>query len=184
MTESHTVTQLLRAWRGGDREALDRLIPLVYAELRRLAGRAMRGERPEHTLQTTDLVHEAYLRLAGADVEWQDRVHFFATAARVMRRILVDHAKAKRRAKRGGGARKISLENVALVSKEASADFLALDEALSRLEARDERKCRAVECRFFAGMTHEETAAALGVSPATVDRELRLAKAWLYRELN
>jgi RNA polymerase sigma factor (TIGR02999 family) len=184
MTETQTVTQLLRAWRGGDREALDRLMPLVYEELHRLASRSMRGERSDHTLQTTALVHEAYLRLAGAEVEWRDRVHFFATAARVMRRILVDHAKAKRRRKRGGGAKKVSLDQVALVGPEPPQDLLALDEALSRLEARDERKCRVVECRFFAGMTHEETAAALGVSPATVDRELRMAKAWLSRELS
>jgi RNA polymerase sigma factor (TIGR02999 family) len=159
-------------------------MPVVYDELHRLASRAMRGERPDHTLQTTALVHEAYLRLAGAQVEWQDRVHFFATAARVMRRILVDHAKAKRRGKRGGGAMKIALDEAALVTPDPPHDLLALDEALSRLEARDERKCRIVECRFFAGMTHEETAAALGVSPATVDRELRVAKAWLVRELD
>lgn len=184
MTQPETVTELLRAWRRGDREALDRVMPLVYDELHRLASHAMRGEPRDHTLQTTALVHEAYLRLVGADVEWQSRVHFFATAARMMRRILVDHAKAKRRGKRGGGAKKVSLDEATLVTPDHPHDLLALDEALSRLETRDERKCRIVECRLFAGMTHEETAAALGVSPATVDRELRLAKAWLFRELD
>lgn len=183
MPEAHTITQLLHDWRRGDRQALDRLIPLVYDELRRLAQRAMRDERKDHTLQTTALVHEAYLRLLGADVPYEDRVHFFAMAARVMRRILVDHAKAKRRVKRGGSAVPVSLDEVALVAAEPSDDIVALDEALTRLEATDERKCRIVELKYFSGMTYDETAAVLGVSAATVDRELRLAKAWLYRAL-
>jgi RNA polymerase sigma factor (TIGR02999 family) len=164
---------------------MGQLIPLVYNELHRLAARAMQAEQTSHTLQTTALVHEAYLRLAGSggEVAWADRAHFFATAARVMRRVLVDHAKARRRQKRGGGAHRVTLDTAELVRQDPVPDLLVLDEALSRLEATDERKCRVIECRFFAGMTHEETAATLGVSPATVDRDLRLAKAWLAREL-
>jgi len=185
MTTSPTseVSRLLVAWRQGDQRALDSLMPLVYDELRRLAQSQMRGERPDHTLQTTALVHEAYLRLCGADVAWEGRVHFLAVAATVMRRILVDHARSRDRAKRGGGADPVALEEALAVSPERPEAVLALDEAIQRLSALDERKARAVELHFFGGLTYEETAAALGVSAATVDRELRLAKAWLYREL-
>ena len=177
------VSRLLVAWRQGDPRALDRLMPLVYDELRRLARIQMRGERTDHTLQTTALVHEAYLRLCGADVEWEGRVHFLAVAATVMRRVLVGHARSHDRAKRGGGADRIPLDEALAVSAERPEAVLALDEAIGRLSALDERKARAVELHYFGGLTYEETAAALGVSPATVDRELRLAKAWLYREL-
>ncbi len=183
MSEQETVTQLLHAWRRGDREALDKLTPLVYDELRRLAERAMRAERADHTLQPTALVHEAYVRLVEANVEWQDRVHFMATAATMMRRILVDHAKSKSRAKRGGGAAKVTLEEAVLVSNETSEDLVLLDEALNRLAEQDARKARVIELKYFGGLNYDETAEALGVSSATVDRELRMAKAWLYREL-
>jgi RNA polymerase sigma-70 factor (ECF subfamily) len=185
MTTSPTseVSRLLVAWRQGDQRALDLLMPLVYDELRRLAQGQMRGERPDHTLQTTALVHEAYLRLCGADVAWEGRVHFLAVAATVMRRILVDHARSRDRAKRGGGADPVALDEALAVSPERPEAVVALDEAIQRLSALDERKARAVELHFFGGLTYEETAAALGVSAATVDRELRLAKAWLYREL-
>jgi len=158
-------------------------MPLVYEELRRLAQIQMRGERSDHTLQTTALVHEAYLRLCGADVAWQGRVHFLAVAATVMRRVLVDHARSRDRAKRGGGADRVPLDEALAVSPERPEAVVALDEAIDRLSALDERKAHAVELHFFGGLTYEETAEALGVSPATVDRELRLAKAWLYREL-
>jgi len=177
------ISQLLVAWRNGDQDALQRLLPLVYNELHALARRHMRGERPDHTLQTTALIHEAYLRLCGADVAWEGRAHFLAVAAQTMRRILVDHARARSRDKRGGGIAPISLEAAAPVAPEASDELLALDEALTRLSALDERKAHAVELHYFGGLTYDETAAALDVSPATVDRELRLAKAWLYREL-
>jgi RNA polymerase sigma factor (TIGR02999 family) len=183
VSEQQTVTQLLQAWRRGDREALDKLTPLVYDELRRLAERAMRGERPDHTLQPTALVHEAYVRLVEANVEWKDRVHFMATAATMMRRILVDHAKSKGRAKRGGGAAKLTLEEAVLVSSEPSEDLVLLDEALSRLADQDERKARVIELKYFGGLNYDETAEALDISASTVDRELRMAKAWLYREL-
>ncbi|MGH9258362.1 MAG: sigma-70 family RNA polymerase sigma factor [Acidimicrobiales bacterium] len=177
------VSRLLLAWKGGDEAALERLLPLVYDELHALAQRRLRGERPDHTLQTTALIHEAYLRLVGADVAWEGRVHFLAVAAQTMRRILVDHARARGRAKRGGGARPITLDEGLAVAADTSSDIVELDEALQRLSTLDERKARAVELHYFGGLTYDETAAALGVSPATVDRELRLAKAWLYREL-
>ena len=177
------VSRLLVAWRQGDPHALERLLPLVYDELRRLARSQMRGERPDHTLQTTALVHEAYLRLCGADVAWEGRVHFLAVAATVMRRVLVDHARARGRAKRGGGVTPVALDESLAGSPDRPDAIVALDEAIERLSALDERKARAVELHFFGGLTYDETAAALGVSPATVDRELRLAKAWLYHEL-
>jgi RNA polymerase sigma factor (TIGR02999 family) len=181
--ERSPVTQLLKDWRGGDAEALNRLLPHVYDELRRVARRHMRGERGDHTLQTTGLVHEAYVRLVQSDVPWEDRVHFFAVAAGLMRRILVDHAKAHRRQKRGGGARRITLDEAALVSPEPDEDLLQLDRALTGLAEMDERKGKIVEMVYFGGMTYRETAAALEISEATVHRELRLAKAWLYREI-
>jgi RNA polymerase sigma factor (TIGR02999 family) len=184
MTTSPTeVSQLLLAWRRGDATALERLLPLVYDELHGLARRQMRGERPEHTLQTTALIHEAYLRLCGADVAWEGHVHFLAVAAQTMRRILVDHARARARDKRGGGAQAVPLNEGLAASPERTPDVVALDEAIARLSALDQRKARVVELHYFGGLTYDETAAALGVSTATIDRELRLAKAWLYQEL-
>ncbi len=177
------VSQLLLAWRRGDATALERLLPLLYDELHRIARQQMRGERPDHTLQTTALIHEAYLRLCGADVAWEGRVHFLAVAAQTMRRVLVDHARARGRAKRGGGVDAITLDEALAPSPERAPGIVALDEAIGRLSALDERKARAVELHYFGGLTYDETAAALGVSAATVDRELRLAKAWLHREL-
>jgi RNA polymerase sigma factor (TIGR02999 family) len=185
MTDAATteVSQLLMAWRQGDAAALQRLLPLVYDELHLLARRYMGQERPDHTLQTTALIHEAYLRLCGADVTWEGRVHFLAVAAQTMRRILVDHARARSRAKRGGGEGRVTLDEALAPAPDRPDELLSLDEALQRLSALDERKARAVELHYFGGLTYDETAAALGISQATVDRELRLAKAWLYREL-
>ncbi len=180
----NTVTQLLVAWRAGDRGVLDRLMPLVYQELHALAHRHMRGEREDHTLQTTALVHEAFLRLSGSDVKLQDRVHFFALAASTMRRVLVDHAKSKQRAKRGGGAVLLSIDAALDVSDAPSDDVISLDDALERLTQHDERKARVVELHYFAGLTYEEIATSLDVSVATVDRDLRFAKAWLYNDLS
>lgn len=175
------VSELLLTWRTGDRGALDRLIPLVHEELRRLAEQCMRGERPGHTLQPTALVHEAYLRLVDSDVAWQDRAHFFAVAATTMRRVLVDHARAKGRAKRGGHP--VSLEDSLLVAPDRADDFLVVNDALDRLAAQDARAARVVELHYFGGLTYEEAAEALGISAATVDRDLRFARAWLHRAL-
>lgn len=177
------VTRLLLRWRGGDREAFDQLLPLVYDELKTLAARHMRGERPSHTLQTTGLVHEAFARLVTMEVSWNDRVHFLRVAAQCMRRILVDHARARGSARRGGGGVRVTLEEAAIVSPAPSANLLALDEALSRLAGLDARKSEVVELHFFGGLTQNEIASALSVSRSTVDRELRQARAWLYREL-
>jgi RNA polymerase sigma factor (TIGR02999 family) len=177
------VTGLLLAWRGGDEAALEQLVPLVHEELHRIARGCMRGERAGHSLQATALVNEAYLRLIGAQqVDWQNRVHFLAVSARLMRRILVDFARSKRYQKRGGGAQAVSLDE-ALVVVEPGKDLVALDDALEALAKMDERKARVVEMRFFGGLTVEETASALGVSPDTVMRDWRIAKAWLLREL-
>lgn len=176
-------TALLRAWRGGDRDALDRLLPLVYDELSGLARHALRGERPDHTLQTRALVHEAYLRLVDADISFQDRAHFMAVAARTMRRILVDHARARLRDKRGGGAERVALDEAELPAPDRHLDILDLHAALERLAAFDARKAAIVELHFFGGLSYAETAEAVGVSAATVDRELRLAKAWLKVDL-
>jgi len=174
---------LLLAWRGGDEAALEQLVPLVHQELHRIARGCMRGERAGHSLQATALVNEAYLRLIGAQqVDWQNRVHFLAVSARLMRRILVDFARAKNYQKRGGGAQAVTLDE-ALVVVEPGRDLIAIDEALDALAKMDERKAKVVEMRFFGGLTVEETAAALGVSPDTVMRDWRLAKAWLMREL-
>ena len=177
------VTALLQQWRGGDREALDELMPIVYAELRRLAGRCLRSDRREHTLRATALVHEAYLQLMDADVGWQDRAHFYAVAARILRRILVQYARTRNRQKRGGGEAPIALEEAVLVAPEAASTVLELDEALKRLSELDPRKSDIIQLLFFGGLTYDETAAALEISPATVHRELKLAKAWLYREM-
>jgi RNA polymerase sigma factor (TIGR02999 family) len=177
------VTRLLQQWKGGDREALDELMPVVYDELRRLAGRCLHSERPGHTLRATALVHEAYLRLMDADIGFQDRAHFYAVAARVLRRILVEYARTRGRQKRGGGEEMVPLDEAVVVGPEAASTVLDLDEALQRLAALDPRKSDIVQLLFFGGMTYDETAAALEVSPATVHRELTLAKAWLHREL-
>jgi RNA polymerase sigma factor (TIGR02999 family) len=182
-SDRRTATLLLQAWRGGDRAALDRLLPVVYDELSRLAHGALRGERPDHTLQTRALVHEAYLRLLDADVPFQDRAHFMAVAARTMRRVLVDHARARRRDKRGGGAARIDLDRVDLAAPAAGLDVLDLHDALERLAAFDARKSSIVELHYFGGLSYDETAEAVGVSAATVDRELRLARAWLRVEM-
>lgn len=178
------ITQLLIDWRGGRQAALDELIPLVHDELRRIARGYMRREAEEHTLQPTAVVNEAYLRLIDAEVAWSDRVHFYAVAARLMRRILVDHAKAKRRDKRGGAAERVPLDEARVGAPEQDPDVLELDLALKGLAAFDERKSRIVELHYFGGLNYDETAQALGVSAATVHRELRLAKAWLHREMS
>ena len=179
------VTQLLVAWGNGNKAALEKLMPLVYDELRRLAHHYMRREHPGHTLQTTALVNEAYFRLVDQKhVHWQNRAHFFAISAQLMRRILIDHARSHQFVKRGGGAHKVSLDEVAVVAQEQAADLLALDDALRSLAAIDERKGRIVELRFFGGLSAEETAEALKISPRTVMREWSMAKAWLYRAIS
>ena len=186
---SSGVTQLLLEWRNGDPQALDKLTPIVYDELRRLAHHYMRHERSDHVLQTTALVHEAYLRLVGEDVEWQGREHFFAIAAGLMRRILVDYARRRRAKKRGGGVEKLSLEEAAQAADPAwtiapDTELLALDIALERLAAFDPRKSRIVELRFFGGLTIEEAGRVLGISHATVERDLKMAKAWLSQAMD
>lgn len=179
------VSQLLKEWSNGDQAALDRVVPIVYQELRRLAHHYMRRERPGHTLQTTALVNEAYMRLADyKKMRWQSRAHFFAVAAQVMRRILVEQARSKNFAKRGGGAEKISLDETAVVSAGRSAEVIAVDDALTELESWDPRKARIVELRFFGGLSIEETAEVMKISPTTVQREWRSAKAWLYKAIS
>jgi RNA polymerase sigma factor (TIGR02999 family) len=178
------VTELLRAWCQGDRAALDRLVPLVSTELHDLAHRYMRREPSGHTLQTTALVNEAYLRLIDATkVQWQDRAHFFAISANLMRRILVDHARARDYKKRGGGATRIDLDEGQIPTPEPGADVVALDEALDALAAFDPQGARIVELRFFGGLSVEETAEVIGVSPRTIKREWAAAKVWLLGEL-
>jgi RNA polymerase sigma factor (TIGR02999 family) len=180
---SASVSQLLAAWAARDPSALDRLVPLVYGELRRLAHHYMRGERPGHPLQTTALVNEVYLRLAGIKgLQWRDRAHFFAMAGTLMRRVLVDYARRQGRGKRGGGIAVTSLDGHA-ITPAPSVDIIALDEALQRLAAVDPQQCRVVELRFFGGLSIEETAAALEISPATVKRDWTTARAWLHHEL-
>src|SRR2546429_6466433 len=186
MTElsPQTVTQWLLKWRGGDESALNDLSGLVYEDLHRLAQQYLRRERPDHTLQATALVHEAYLRLVDQrGVSWQNRAHFFGVAAQLMRRILVDYARRHHAAKRGGAALKVSLTDVVIAAKEGPEELVALDDALSRLAALDPRQGRIVELRLYGGLTVEETADVLGVSPATVKREWSTAKAWLAREI-
>ena len=179
------VSQLLQDWSNGDQAALDKVMPIVYQDLHRLAHHYMRKERPGHTLQTTALVNEAYLRLADyKKMRWQSRSHFFAVAAQVMRRILVEQARSKNFAKRGGGAQRISLDETAIVSAGRSEEVIAVDEALTDLESWDPRKGKIVELRFFGGLSIEETAEVLRVSPTTVQREWRSAKAWLYRAIS
>lgn len=184
MDEVRGITKLLRNWGDGDGDALDQLIPLVYDELHRQAHLYLSRERPGHTLQTTGLVHEAYLKLVGEKAgQWETRFHFFAFASRVMRNILVDHARTKQRDKRGGGALKISLADVNEITPENDLDLLALDEALTRLAVLDEQQVKVVELRYFGGLSLEETAEALNVSRATVARDWKVARAWLHREL-
>jgi RNA polymerase sigma factor (TIGR02999 family) len=181
----HEVTQLLLAWNEGDQTALERLIPLVHAELRRIARRYMRNERAGHTLQTSALINEAYLRLIDAQqVRWHNRAHFFGIAAQLMRRVLVDFARSRSYKKRGGGALQVSLDEAMVTSKERGEDLVALDEALSALSELDERKGRVVEMRFFGGLNEKEIAEALTVSQETVRRDWRLAKSWLRRRLS
>jgi len=177
------VSILLRAWSDGDQSALDKLIPIVYTEMHRLAQRYMRRERPGHSLQTTALVNEAYMRLVDYEhMQWQNRAHFFAVSAQLMRRILVEHAR-RHNLKRGGGVPHLSLEQAAVVDGEQTADLVALDEAMNALARIDARKVRVVEMRFFGGLSVEETAEVLKVAPITVLRDWSTAKAWLYREL-
>jgi len=168
---------------AGNKEALDQLMPLVYDQLHRLAAKCLRAERPNHTLRATALVNEAYLRLVDANVDWQDRVHFFAISARILRRILVDHAKANRSQKRGGGEEKLQFDEAVMVGPQGEAGVIELDLALQRLAEHDRRKSEIIELLCFGGLTYDETAAALNISPATVHRELKMAKAFLHREL-
>jgi RNA polymerase sigma-70 factor, ECF subfamily len=180
------ISQLLKAWGGGDAEAAEQFMPLIYDELRRQAHRYLNRERANHTLQTTALVHEAYLRLADQrDVKWQNRSHFFGLAAQMMRRILVNYAVSRKREKRGGANEDISLdETIAIAAEKTDVDLMALDEALTRLEKMDARQARVVELRYFSGLNIEETAEVLDISPATVKREWSMAKAWLKAELS
>ena len=178
------ITELLVGYGRGDKEALDQLMPIVYEELRRQAARYLRKERPGHTLQTTALIHEAYVRLVDQrHVQWQNRAHFFGIAAQLMRRILVDHARTKQRVKRGGSDIRVSLDVADVAVKGQDLDVVALDEALQHLAAIDEQQARVVELRFFSGLSVEETAEVMGISPATVKRDWSMAKAWLHREL-
>ena len=183
-TQSQGITELLLAWSRGEQAALDKLVPRVHAELRRVAHRYMAGERTGHTLQTTALVNEAYLRLINVEqVRWQNRAHFFAVSAQLMRRILVDFARSRNYLKRGGGAQKVTLDEALVVSQEPGQDLVALDDALKALAVTDARKSRVVELRFFGGLSVEETAEVLKVSVDTVTRDWRLAKVWLAREM-
>jgi RNA polymerase sigma-70 factor, ECF subfamily len=181
----HEITELLKAWRRGDQQALEKLTPQVYRELHRAAKRCMKGERDGHLLQTTGLINELYLRLTDLKgIDWQNRAHFFALCARQMRRILTDQARAQQAHKRGGGVRALSLDVAPVVCPESRGDLLAVDDALNALAKTDSRKSQVVELRFFGGLSVEETAAVLKVSPETVVRDWRLAKAWLLRELS
>lgn len=182
--EPKEISLILKNWSGGKRESADALLSLVYDELRRIARQYLRKERSDHTLQPTALVHEAYMKLIDiSDVSWQDRAHFFAVASNVMRHILVDHARARATDKRGGEARHIALEDAISLSDEPDIDLLALDEALKQLATFDEQQSKIVELRFFGGLTIEETARVLGISPATIKREWTMAKAWLFRRM-
>jgi RNA polymerase sigma factor (TIGR02999 family) len=185
MDTPRDVESILSECRGGSAEAVDRLLPLVYDELRRIAHRQLRAERTDHTLSTTALVHEAYVKLVDQTrVQWADRAHFFAIASRAMRRILVDYARKRQAAKRGAGVRPLTLEDAVAMTEERADTLLAVDEALTRLAELDERLGRVVECRFFGGLTEEETAAALRVTARTVRRDWAKAKGWLYQELH
>jgi RNA polymerase sigma factor (TIGR02999 family) len=184
LPEQSSVTELLVASHKGDPEALNKLLPLVYDELRRVAERYLRRERPDHTLQATALVHEAYIRLIDQDVPWQNRAHFFGIAAEMMRRILIDHARGLQAAKRGSGGIKLPLDDVINLSDERAADLIVLDEAMKALAEIDPQKSRIVELRFFGGLSIEETAEVLGLGTATIIRQWKLAKAWLYHEVS
>jgi RNA polymerase sigma-70 factor, ECF subfamily len=184
MTDAHDITVLLSQLSRGDPQAASKLIPVVYDELRHLAAGYMRRERPDHTLQPTALVHEAYVKLlAQRSVDWQGRAHFFGVAAQLMRRILIDHARGHLRKKRGGVQQKISLDEALVFSEQQSAEILAVDESLGRLEKLDPRQARVVELRFFGGLNIEETAAVLKISPKTVKRDWSVARAWLYADI-
>ena len=184
MSSSHDITRLLIDWGNGDQEAFERLVPLVENELHRLARYYMRRERPGHLLQTTALVNEAYIRLIDQTrVRWQNRAHFFGVAATMMRRILLNHARAQQQLKRGGGTANLNLDSVATITVKNHEELIALDEALERLYVLDERKVRVVEMRFFGGLTAEESAMALGISPVTVAKDWDFAKSWLRREM-
>jgi RNA polymerase sigma factor (TIGR02999 family) len=178
-----TVTRLLQEWRGGRQDALDDILPLVYGELRRLAARYMQGERREHTLQATALVHEAYARLVGVELDGPSRSHFFALASRAMRNVLVDHARGRLRAKRGGGAARVTLDEALALTPEPDPALVDLDAALTALAEQDPRKARVVELHFFGGLTYDEIAGVIGVSASTVRGDVRLAKAWLAARL-
>ena len=184
MEHQNDVSQLLARWTEGDPEALQRLLPAVYDELHRLAHAQLRGERRDHTLNTTALIHEAYLKLVRLEtVAWPSRAHFYALAARVMRHILINYAARRKAQKRGGGLHAVPLDDAVAVAYDRADELLALDEALTQLAALDERQSRVVECRFFGGLSLDETAEALGVSPATVSRDWTMARAWLNRAL-
>lgn len=185
MVQSHNITELLREWSDGNRDSLDELMPLVYAELHRQAARYLRNERPGHTLQTTALIHEAYLKLIDqSEIQWQSRTQFFAFASKVMRHILIDHARAKHREKRGGDDVKLPLDTATMIMvDEQNIDLIALDEALNRLALIDETQVSVVELRYFSGLSLEETAEALKISRSTAAREWQVARAWLHREL-
>ena len=181
---SQNITHLLKEWSDGDQRALDELTPLVYEELRQQAARYLRKERPGHSLQATALINEAFLRLIDVkDVQWQSRAHFFGIAANLMRRILVDHARRRDAEKRGGTQIRLTFEDAFAIAREPAVELLAIDEALDRLAAIDAQQARVVELRFFSGLSVEETAAALGVSPKTVKRDWSVARAWLRREI-
>src|SRR5690349_10340664 len=185
VASNDNITELLVGYGRGDKEALDQLMPVVYEELRRQAARYLRREQPGHTLQTTALIHEAYVRLVDQrNVQWQNRAHFFGIAAQLMRRILVDYARTKKRVKRGGSDIKVSLADADVAVKGQDLDVVALDEALQRLAQIDEQQSRVVELRYFSGLTVEETAEVMGISKATVKRDWSVARAWLYRELS
>ena len=182
---SNQVTELLFRWRRGDQSALDALVPLVYSELRRIANHYLQAERPDHTLQSTALVHEAYVRLAEQDLpQWQNRAHFFAVAAQLMRQILVDHARSHRASKRGGNVYKMPLDEAEQEPLAVDVDIIALDDALKSLGEMDSQQSRVVELKFFGGLSIEDTAEVLGISASTVKRDWITARAWLYRELD
>jgi len=182
---SYPVTELLTRWSGGDTSAREALVPLVYNELRRIARRCLSGQRSDHTLQPTALVHEAYLRLVRYDsIDWRDRAHFFALAAQIMRQILVDHARKQTAAKRGGNSVTLVVNEASAVAKQTSLDLLALDDALKQLASLDPRQSQIVELRFFGGLSIEETAEAVNISPATIKREWATARLWLLQEMS
>lgn len=182
-TGDPSITRLLQSWRSGDAHAQDELVPLIYDRLRKLAGSYLRGERPGHTLGATALVHEAYLKLAGSEVDWHDRAHFFAVASVAMRRVLVDHAKHRNRDRRGGGAKRVEFEEALAIGAEPDPAILEVDEALTRLAQFDPRKARVLEMTFFGGLSYAEVGEAMGVSEATVKRDLRMARAWILHEM-